>query len=340
MKRPHFSRTLGAGIVLVQLVGCQAILDFPDPVDSFRWCIDANPARGTTAFDNFIHNIKINGTWTRGCKCYCPAQSETMLLGESGMLALGSARETWYLNEVATLQAKAQVACTERVAMMQEENNTTYAFDEPGTVSCADAVADESPYFSSGCMLDDDICPGGAGAGAGGGFPGTGGGGETGSATSGADGTATTGADTTGADESGTGGAGGAMLYGLDDWATVLSCPSPDACDVTADFVDDLLQDLSVFEDDAIFIRPYARSSSGNTGFLFKSLGPESLPAAIGFVQDDLIWAVNGIKLTDFAAVGRAFEDLNQSAALTAQFDRDGTEHRLVLRIVPTLDPN
>ncbi|MCX4245621.1 hypothetical protein [Paraliomyxa miuraensis] len=289
-----------------------------------------------------LHDIQgPSGNWMRGCKCYCPAENEIMVLGESGMLAPGSSDETWYLNEVGFLRTKAELACEERVLIMQQDLGPL-SFDYPGTTSCADSVADEAPYFASGCVLDDDICPGGGG-GADGGIPGTDGG-STDAEGSTTDATATTGADTTGADttetdEGTTSGVGGPKLYGLDDFDAVRSCPKPDACDVTASFVDDLLQDLSVLEQDAILVRPYARSSSGNTGFRFESLGADSLPAALGFQPGDLLWDVGGIELTDFAAVGRAFEELDQTTTLTARFDRDGATHRLTLRIVPSLDP-
>ena len=340
MTRPLL-RALPAAVLLVPFLGCTAILDFPDPVDSFQWCIDANPARGRNETTNSLFNIvDPSGNWLRGCKCFCPEDNEVMVLGEAGMLAPGSGHESWYLNEVELLRAKAAEACAERVSMLQEQLGTTYTFNDPETVSCADSVVDESPYYSSGCVRDDDICPGG-GPGVGP-APGTGGV-DTGSGTAGVDtGTGTDGADTTGADEAGdgSGGAGGAVAYGLEDWSSVINCPTAEGCDVAGWFVDELLEDLSVFEDDAIQIYAGAKSSLGHQGFRFASLGPESLPAALGFQEGDLLWGVNGIMLSDFAAIGRAFEELNQAVDFTARFDRNGEVYRRSFHLVPAVNAN
>lgn len=157
--------------------------------------------------------------------------------------------------------------------------------------------------------------------------------------------TSTDGADTTGADTTATGGdttggfgdAGGPDLYGVESWSEVIACPRADECELAAWFLDELLEDLSVLEQDTILIRPGARSSLGHQGFRFESLGPRSLPATLGFQDRDLLWAVDGILLTDFAAIGRAFEQLDQATTLTARFDRDGEEHRRSFHIVTTV---
>ena len=302
-------------------LGCTVILDFPEPVTAYRWCLDAKPAAGIRDSDLLLQNIQDSaGNWMRGCICYCPAEHDIMVKGANGQLAPGSAHEAFYSNEVAQLQAKAQTACIDRVLELQAANATVYTFDDPGTISCADAVADEDPYYSTQCVLDDDICPAGAGGSGDDGFPApTGGEMES------------SGPDT--ADETADGTMGGSMIYGLDDWSQVISCTAPNRCDVDAVFVDMLLEDLSLLTHDDIRIRPASVSDQGHRGFLLASIGSESFPAALGLQPGDLLWAVNTIPLEDFAAVAQAFEDLSQAAHITVQIDRDGQTISHTIRI-------
>lgn len=320
--------TAAAATILALPLGCTAILDIPDPVTAYRWCLDADPALGSSQATGFIEAIQDDaGNWMRGCTCYCPSDHELMVLGANGQLVSGSDAETFYLNEVEHLRAKALLACTNRVLEMQTQLETTFTFSDPGTITCAVAVDDEEPYYATECVLDTDLCPEGGGGGGGGGFPGTDGPPDTEGGTGTGDDLDTgTGLDTSTGAEGTTEGVhvSGPVLYGYDDWADVITCPTPGQCDVDAAFVADLLEGLSILADDDIRIRPAATSSRGHQGFLFTAVGPDSLPAALGIRRGDLLWDVNGIRLTDFAAVGEAFEALNQTTTLTARFDRNG----------------
>lgn len=331
-----------AAACLTAQSACTIILDLPDPVTAYRWCLDAAPAQGRSNANFAIYGITHpdSGTWMRGCTCYCPADHELMILGANGQLAPGSDDETAYLNALAQLRAKAELACTERVLEMQTEQGAVLTFADPETVTCAAAVADDEPYYTTECVLNTDICPGAPTVGGSAGQVGTSG--DAGATTHTDDSSTSVGP---GADESdggngGTGGTGGgAMAYGLDDWVTVIDCTTVDRCDVEAAFVDELLQDLSVFEGDVIRVRPSAVSDIGHRGFLFTRLGPASFPAALGFRAGDLLWAVDDIELRSLADVGRAFEDLDRATVVHARLDRDGETLTRTYRLVPAAPP-
>jgi hypothetical protein len=326
---------LGAGMGLAGIShGCTALLDIPEDVTAYLWCLDAKPAKGMRE-DN-LTLIQINepsGAWTRGCKCYCPADHAIMVDGANGALAPGSEDEVWYGVQVGLLRGSATSACNDRVAELEAIHGTLITFDDPATVSCLDAVADEDPYYASQCVLDDETCPPGAGGGFGtdGYVPGTDG-------TTADEGTTTDG----GADSSGTSSAtaegdsstgGGAIVYGLDDWSAVVDCPTGDRCDVEAGFVAELLADLDVFSDDHIAVRPGV-SRLGHHGFVLAELGPDSFPAALGLQPGDVLWRVGGVELRTFGDVGRAFEVLNQATVLTAEIDRGAVTVQRSYRIV------
>ena len=123
--KAHPVRPLLASILLSSSLGCTALLDLPDPVDSFKWCLDADPARGRSSENLSVDDIQTPaGNWTRGCKCYCPADNAIMVDGEAGLLAAGSANEAFYLGQVQTLRLEAQTACTKRVLELQEFGGT------------------------------------------------------------------------------------------------------------------------------------------------------------------------------------------------------------------------
>jgi hypothetical protein len=330
----HVLAVLAATIALVGIgVGCTAILDIPSPVTAYRWCLDAEPARGLRGDNLLLQNIKApSGLWMRGCKCYCAADNEIMIQGADGQLTPGSQDEVFYANEVAQLQAAGALACSNQVIAMQAELGTTLDFTHPQAVTCADAVVDEAPYFATECVLDEEICPPGAGGGGGGGGGATGGGDATDSGeTTGTGDISTTGGAT--ADESSGGGSGGSMVYGIEDWADVIDCPSSARCEVDAAFVDELLADLGMFSDDAIAMSTGV-SALGHRGFVFAELGPDSLPAALGFAPGDVLWRVNGLELRSFADVGHAFERLDQATVFTVQVDRQSQTLQRTFRLV------
>jgi hypothetical protein len=175
--------------------GCTLLLDIPEPVAAHRWCLDADPAKGLRSDDFLLLSITDpSGAWMRGCKCYCPADHAIMLAGANGELAPGSSNETWYGVEVGLLRGSAASACDDRVSELEDELGIFITFDHPETISCLDAVADETPYLAAGCVADEDLCPPGdpGGFGTDGYVPGTSTAGATGADGTQADGTATT----------------------------------------------------------------------------------------------------------------------------------------------------
>jgi hypothetical protein len=326
MRRQPFA--LASAIATLALAGissgCQAILNIPDPVAAHLWCLNADPARGRRADNLWLIDIKHpDGIWMRGCKCYCPADHAIMVEGADGALTPGSGDALWYEAQAGQLRATAVDACTDRAAQLEAENGTLITFDDPGTVSCLDSVADEAPYYASQCVLDEDHCPPGApgGFGTDGYIPGT--------STDGATADDSTTSDD-GVDSSGTGDAtadgdsttgSGAGIYGIDDWSTVIDCPTHDRCDVDAAFVAALRTDLRVFSEDHIGVQP-GKSRLGHQGFVLTELGPDSFPAALGLQPGDVLWRLNGIALETLADVGHAFEVLDQATVLTADIDR------------------
>ena len=267
-----------------------------------------------------------------------------MVAGANGQLVADSTDDLFYQSQVSLLRADAQLACAERVIDLQDQLGVPLGFGDPDTVTCADAVADEEPYYATECPLDTALCPSTA-AGSGGdsdtdpGKPGDSGnpGGTSGSADDTSSDTSS-GADDTGSGSDSGSESGGAMVYGLEDWSEVIHCDAPGECDIEAAFVDLLLEDLAVFTHDAIRVRPDARSSLGHRGFLLTKLGPQSLPAALGLRQGDLLWQINGIELRDFEAVTEAFEQLHQAPVLTLALDRDGRTLATTTHLVAKLD--
>jgi hypothetical protein len=348
MRRLSNRGGLGVVMALVASYGCTLIFDFPELVPAHRWCLDADPATGRRN-NNFqlIEITDLSGAWTRGCKCYCPADHTIMLAGANGELDPGSEDEVWYGIEVGLLRASAASACDDRTAELEADQGIFITFDDPETISCLASVADETPFLATECVLNEDICPPGApgGFGTDGYVPGTSTNGTTAAEGTAADETATDG------DVPGTGGAtaiddgtsasgsntdGGAGVFGPDDWTTAIDCPLPDRCDVEAAFVEELLADLGVLSDDSINIRPGA-SRLGHYGLVFAELGPDSFPAALGLRRGDVLWRVSGIELRTLADVGRAFELLHQATVLTAEIDRGSVTLERTYRIVEQL---
>jgi hypothetical protein len=306
----------------------------PDPVIAYSWCVDAEPAQGQTV-EEFPAPITdaVSGTWMRACKCYCPADHAIMIEGANGTLAPGSADADFYAYELGLLRASAELACVERVLELEVDLGTLIEFDAPGTVSCQDAVADEEPLLSGECVLNEATCPPDAGTATAtaiedGDIPNTSGATE-------ADGSTGTG-DGTGADDGSSGSSGsdgGAGVYGIDDWSTVIDCPTREQCDIEAAFVEELLTDLSVLFNDHIGVRPGV-SRLGHHGFVLVELGPDSFPAALGLEPGDVLWRVSGMELRTLADVGHAFEVLNQATMLKAEIDRDSQTLTRSYRIV------
>lgn len=102
--------------------------------------------------------------------------------------------------------------------------------------------------------------------------------------------------------------------------------------------MDALLEDLSLFDgSDGTLVRPGAVSERGHRGFRFVRLDDESLPAALGLQQGDVVWEVNGIELRSFGEVGRAFEEFDEADGLVARIDRGARTLRRSYRLVPAL---
>jgi hypothetical protein len=340
---------LGTLALLGVVSGCYPpIPEVPDPVTGYSWCVDAEPAQGQTVGE-FPVDITdaVSGAWMRACKCYCPADHAIMVQGAYGALVPGSADEDFYAYELGLLRTSAEVACVERVLELEVELGTDIEFDSPGTVSCQDAVADEAPLLSGECMLNEATCPPGVGTGTeDGGVPSTSGatgadGSTGGGDVSGTDGTTVDDGSSSGSDSGSTGGGdasgtdsdgGGAGVYGIDDWSTVIDCPTRERCDVDGTFVEELLADLGVLLHDHIGVRPGV-SRLGHYGFVFVEIGTDSFPAALGLEPGDVLWRVNGIELRTFADVGRAFEVLSQATVLTAEIDRGSVTVNRTYRI-------
>ena len=305
---------VSTSLVAALASSCVDVPPLPDPVVGYQWCLDAEPATGRRLDDFSLTEIThpVSGLWMRGCRCTCPDEHDIMVAGTNGQLTPDTPDDLFYQTQVSLLRADAQLACTERLVEVQQQFGVPILFDDPDTVSCADAVADEAPYYATECPLDTALCPAEA----------DGTGGDT---------------DSAGADPSP--GMGGPTTYGLEDWSEVIHCTSPRDCAIEAAFVDVLLQDLGLFADDAIRVLPGATSPLGHRGFQFTTLGPHSLPAALGLKQGDLLWQLGGIELRDFEAVTEAFEQLHQATTLTARIDRDGRTIVHTVRIVAALDP-
>jgi len=309
---------LSTSLAAALAASCVDVPPLPDPVVGYQWCLDAEPATGSR-LDNFsLTEIThpVSGLWMRGCRCYCPDEHDIMVAGANGQLAPDSPDDLFYQTQVSLLRADALLACTERLIEMQQQFGVPISFADPDTISCADAVADEDPYYATECPLDTALCPAEADA--------------TGGATD----------DTT--DTAGAAprpGMGGPTVYGLEDWSEVIHCATPRDCAIEAAFVDALLQDLGLLADDAIRVLPGATSTLGHHGFQFTTLGPQSLAAALGLHQGDLLWQLGGIELRDVEAVTEAFEQLHQATTLIARIDRDGRTLVHTVRIVAALDP-
>jgi hypothetical protein len=336
--------------------GCYpSIPSVPDPVDAYSWCVSADPAEGWRIDEETPISITHpdSGLWMRACKCFCPVEHEIMVQGANGWLTPGSPDDDFYEYEVGLLRASAELACLERVVELEVELGTLIEFDAPGTVSCQDAVADEEPFSSNECILNEAICPPGAGTGTGtedGGIPGTSG--ETGAdgstgtedgtgdtGSSGSSGSGSSGSGSSGDDDnSGSGSDGGAGVYGIDAWSVVIDCPTRERCDVDAAFVERLLADLSLLYQDHIGVRPGV-SRLGHHGFMLVELGADSFPAALGLEPGDVLWRVNGIELQTLGDVGHAFEVLNQATVLKAEIDRGLVTITRMYRIVERGQP-
>lgn len=158
-RRRRILFTLATTTMGVGVASCSLVLDFPEPVASHLWCVDAEPARGRRedSQDFLLIDHPETNTWMQGCQCYCPADHEVMLLGASGLLDPESGNADWYAGQVTLLRTAATLACLQRMVQLQNELGTNITFDDPGTVSCEDAAADEVPDRDRDCTLDDGL---------------------------------------------------------------------------------------------------------------------------------------------------------------------------------------
>ena len=208
--------------------------------------------------------------------------------------SLSGADLQWYNTQVSALRNLAKAACLERQAELETEEGDVLEFDLGWTEKCEDAVLDEDPFLATECVKHEGDCSTDVP------IPGTGGEEQV--------------------DDSGSDG-GGPFVYGLTDYDDVIDGRDPAQVDV--DFVDDLLADLQVFEDDNIGV--ILSNSPHGYGFKFQTLGAESLPVALGFDEDDVVITVNGDPLASIADVTSAFETLNQEHAFTVRVSRNGS---------------
>lgn len=324
-------------------VGCTALLDFPEEVTGYRWCLDAEPATGRRFDNQILTEIRypVSNNWTRACTCFCAADHQLMLQGAAGELTPGSEDALWYELQLGQLRASAATACDDRTAELATEHATLITFDDPQTVSCLDAVADESAYFAEECTQYDDLCPPGSpgGFGTDGYIPGESSTASTEGSDTGIDASGT-GRDTAvdsgssdGSDGSDSGTTGGAGLHGLDDWSSAIDCPTRDHCDIDAAFVRAVLTDPRVLSQEHIRVEA-GLSALGHRGVHVIELAPDSLPAALGLQAGDVLWRVDEIELRTGTDVVRALERLTRAVALTAVIDRRESTFERTYRIV------
>jgi len=269
----------------------------PDGVLGYEWCLEANGANGhydTFPFLGQIIQHPDTETAIRACICYCPEHNTLMARGMAGTLV--GADLTWYNGQVTSFKGLAQGECEDRVAEYEAAEGANILFTLANEEDCEDAVSDEDPYFTNECVQHEDECTidepinGTAGEPA---------------------------EDETAAD------GGGAFVYGLSDYDDVIdTTKSPPEVDL--DFVGEILEDLSVFEDDNIGVT-LEESDNSNLGFRLKHLGSDSLPVALGFEEDDVVLTINGISLNSVAGVTWAFELLSQEYDFTVTLDRGTT---------------
>ena len=230
------------------------------------------------------------------------------------------------------LRASAATECNDRTAELAAEEATLITFDDPQTVSCLDAVADEPAYFAEECTQYDDNCPPGApgGFGTDGYIPGD-------STTAGTSPSDTGVDDSGGSDTSDTTTSGGAGLHGSDDWSSTIDCPTRDHCDIEAAFVRALLTDPRLLPHDHIRLAA-GTSALGHRGLHLLELAPGSLPAALGLHPGDVLWRVDEIELRTRTDLVRAFERLARATKLTADIDRGPSTVTRTYRLVERLD--
>lgn len=325
---------LAASLVVGLALGCTAILDFPEEVTGYRWCLDAEPAKGRRLDNTALIDIKHSpsNNWTRACKCFCAADHQLMLQGAAGELPPGSEDALWYELQVGQLRASAATECDDRTAELEAEEATIITFDDPDAVSCLDAVADEASYFAEECTQDDDNCPPGAPGGfaTDGYLPGE-------SSTASSDGSGT-GIDDSGGDTSVDGDtidgsqtgdttSEGLGPTGMDDWSTMIDCPTDDHCNIDAALMEALWADPSALMDDRVRVTA-GTSKRGRRGAQVLELAPGSLPAALGLRAGDVITRVGELELRTRSEVLRAIEALRRADAFVVEIDRG--EQRVV----------
>jgi hypothetical protein len=312
--------------------GCTAILDFPEEVTGYLWCLDAEPPRGRRANNGALIQIQyaISNNWTRGCKCLCAADHQLMLQGAAGALTPDSEDAIWYDLQVGQLRASAVNECNGRTAELAAENATIITFDDPETISCLDSVTDEAPYFAAECGQLDDVCPPGApgGFGTDGYIPGT----TSTTEAYGSDTGLDDGSDSdSSSDSSDT--TSGAALHGLDDWSSVIDCPTHTHCNLDATAVHALLADPTLLSKEHVRIA-WGISRLGHRGLHFLALDPDSFPAALGLEPGDVPWRVNGIELRTLADIAHALEVLTHAMTVTAEIDRGEVTLTRTYRII------
>jgi hypothetical protein len=335
-RHPAICSTLVAVVALVASShACTAILDFPEEVTGYLWCLDATPATGLLFDSLSLIEIRYatSNNWTRGCKCLCAADHQLMLQGAAGELTPDSEDAIWYDLQVGQLRASAVNDCDGRTAELAADYGTLITFDDPETISCLDSVTDETPYFAAECGQLDDVCPPGApgGFGTDGYIPGT---------------TSTT--STTDADSSDTGLDDGsdsdsdsdhsdtttsAALHAFDDWSSIIDCPTRTHCNVDATVIQALLVDPTLLSQDHVRIA-WGISRLGHRGLHFLALDPDSFPAALGLEPGDVPWRVNGIELRTLADIAHALEVLTHAMTVTAEIDRGEVTVTRTYRII------